>query len=117
MAIRDAAKRKSLVGNAEIRFDVITPRPNVCVKLFERGNYHIKTMEKTMQFQKAFQKALPGTETKQYWSWRCSCGYDDNRNTDHNCVKCGEGITCQTAGGHHYPAGSDACKDCGKVRK
>lgn len=61
------------------------------------------------------QKAIPYSRNgKPYWHWRCSCGFDDNRNTDRICQKCGEKITCATAGGHNFPMGQEYCKyNCG----
>jgi hypothetical protein len=63
---------------------------------------------------RAMQKAFPATNTKPYWHWRCSCGYDDNRNTDHACKKCGEKITCNTAGGCHGKTGQLCERGCGE---
>lgn len=63
------------------------------------------------------QRSFAACVNKPYWHWRCGCGFDDNRNTNHTCAQCGEKITCQTAGGHSWPAGAEFCKGgCGKPR-
>lgn len=61
------------------------------------------------------QKAFSANEIKPYWSWRCSCGYNDNRNNNYFCKKCGEKISCQTAGGHNGIVGKLCEGGCGKV--
>lgn len=53
---------------------------------------------------------------KPYWHWICDCGFDDNRNTDDSCQKCGKIIDCNTAGGHGtcVPPHNNTCAKCGK---
>lgn len=45
---------------------------------------------------------VPANGCKNYWSWVCDCGFDDNRNTDRVCKSCGKRINCETSGGHSF---------------